>query len=132
MMDAFAGHFSVWLQDIAMHLSNITWLWVEILIGIPVLVALLARHLICFLVSFLLASIALAIWMTPGSPATILLIGAYVGTLLAAVSAISASRKRRKDRIDLETLKSEISGLSTVEQRRLVSDLKAALEGPTS
>lgn len=125
-MDVFAGQLSVWLQDIGLHLSNLTGLWAEMLIVLPILVALFARHLICFLVALLLGCVTFALWVAPGSAATILLIGAYIGALIAAFSAIDARRKRTKDRIALETLRTEITGLSTAEQRRFMLDLKAA------
>lgn len=113
------------LEPIGRHLGSMPWVAKLAVILVPVLVAAFSRHTITILAVLLLSAITLAVLSAPALVATIVMLGAYAGALLAAAAGISFRRRQRTQQSELETLKASLAELSDAEQRRFLAQLKS-------
>ena len=91
---------------------------------LPIALGLFSRRTLVFLGCVLIAAIALSILLYPKSIVSIVVIGAYFGSLLLAMFGIQMSRKASAVRTELMGVRAELDEMRSVLERRYLAELK--------
>jgi hypothetical protein len=95
---------------------------------LPVALAILSKRMVVVLGCILLAAIAFCTFVTTSNMAMILAGGVYLGSLIVALSGISACRRDRALQVELDLLRRDVRELLAAEDRRSIKALKSTSE----
>jgi hypothetical protein len=103
---------------------------------LPVVLAIFSKQIIIVMGCLLLSVIAFYVFVAPSNMAVTLAFGAYLGSLITALSGIAAHRKAKSLQVELERLRTNVNDLMATDERRFLSELKSSTEprrvdGPT-
>jgi len=94
---------------------------------LPVALAIFSKRMAIVLGCLLLAVIAFFAFFAPSNTPVILATGIYLGSLVIALSGISARRKATALRAELTKLREDVNALSAAEERRFMRQLKSTI-----
>jgi len=98
---------------------------------LPIAMGAYSRQFFALVGAIFFAAGAILILLEPDFIRTIIVIGAYLGSIILAGVGISAQRKYRSVRAELATLRSDINHLLVAESRRFMVELKSGAKAPS-
>ena len=91
---------------------------------LPVAFAVFSRRIVALLGCTLLAAVAIGCFVSPFNLGSTLAVGAYLGSLILALSAILARRKADTLQTEIAALREDVNELLGAERNRIIKDLK--------
>ena len=117
-----------WLDQGTGLLSRVSETVALAAILLPVVLALFSKRITIIVGCVMLSVIAFYFFVAPSNTAVTLAFGAYLGSLIIALSGIAAHRKARSFEVELETLRRNVNNLMAADERRFLSELKSSTE----
>jgi hypothetical protein len=115
-----------WLDRSAMFLSDLPLPLVLALLLLPIVLVIYSRNTVLGLICLLMVFAAGLVFVAPANTALILAMTLYVGSILASLTAIITSRRKRDD---LTILRMQVGDLMAAEQRRIMRNSSSNLKG---
>jgi len=95
---------------------------------LPIAMGAYSRQFFALVGAIFFAAVAILILLEPDFIRTIIVIGAYLGSIILAGVGISAQRKYHSVRAELATLRSDVDHLLMAESRRFMVELKSGAQ----
>jgi hypothetical protein len=119
-----------WLDQLAVVLRTIPEAYALAAIAFPVVLAVLSRRSIIIFSVALLSAVVLLLVLKPSFAVTTIAIGAYIGSLIMALSGILARRRDIDTKAELISLRNDMNQLLNAESRRFLAELKSGVSVP--
>lgn len=122
--------FQSWLDQGAALVSKIPMGVALAATLLPVALAIFSRRLTAILGCTLLALFAFSVFVAPSNMAATLVAGAYLGSILFAVSGIVSRRKSKKHCAEFAILQKDVKRLLDAEHRRILKKVTTSKQKP--
>ena len=123
--------FQSWLDQGAALLSKIPVGMALAALLLPVALAIFSKRWTVILGCTFLAVFAFCVFVAPSNMATALVGGAYVGSIILAVSGIVSRRKAKVHRAEFALLREDVKRLLDAEHRRILKKVTSSSKQKT-